>query len=150
MNDPLTDYSEVWKVMRNFNCLLVDSNFLIQRRVLQNNFFIWTLSDLTFLLKWRKKLNMSSQTSKQKNSFEVRAFHFTPSEFFKDLNLTIKKAKDVSLRDYLLQQWIELRPMLKLRNEKIHIGQSSLIFQKNLINLFTNKYIFQYIHYTDL
>ena len=144
------DYSEVWKVVRNFNCLLVDSNFLIQRRVLQNNFFIWTLSDLTFLLKWRKKLNMSSQTSKQKNSFEVRAFHFTPSEFFKDLNLTIKKAKDVSLRDYLLQQWIELRPMLKLRNEKIHIGQSSLIFQKNLINLFTNKYIFQYIHYTDL
>ena len=36
---------------------------------------------------------MSSQTSKQKNSFEVRAFHFTPSEFFKDLNLTIKKSK---------------------------------------------------------
>ena len=105
--------------------------------------------DLPFKMK-KKNLNMSSQTSKQKNSFEVRAFHFTPSEFFKDLNLTIKKARDVSLRDYLLQQWIELRPMLKLRNEKIHIGQSSLIFQKNLINLFTNKYIFQYIHYTDL
>jgi hypothetical protein len=52
----------------------------------------------------KKKLNMSSQTSKQKNSFEVRAFHFTPSEFFKDLNLTIKKARDVSLGDYLLQQ----------------------------------------------
>ena len=104
--------------------------------------------DLPFKMK-KKKLNMSSQTSKQKNSFEVRAFHFTPSEFFKDLNLTIKKARDVSLRDYLLQQWIELRPMLKLRNEKIHIGQSSLIFQKNLINIFTT-YVFQYIHNTDL
>jgi hypothetical protein len=39
--------------------------------------------------------------------------------------------------------------MLKLRNEKIHIGQSSLIFQKNLINIFTT-YVFQYINYTDL
>ena len=112
--------------------------FFYTKKSTAKHFFIWTLSDLTFLLNWRKKLNMSSQTSKQKNSFEVRAFHFTPSEFFKDLNLTIKKARDVSLGDYLLQQWIELRPMLKLRNEKIHIGQSSLIFQNKS---------YQYIHY---